>query len=209
MSSITHRPPFDAETEASMNAIAEQLPVITPEMIASLREVPLPVSFSEELLAEHDAVAVSVEYRLAPEFPDPCPVKDCYAGLVWTAANAAQLGLDPQRLMIAGASAGGGLAAGTTLIARDRRGPQLTGQLLDCPMVDDRDATVSTGSLAAGAFGDHALPVRDPARDADCCVSQRHDDRAPDARRDRHLDGSRRGAVVLEPCGDRHAPHRA
>ncbi|MEL0525935.1 alpha/beta hydrolase, partial [Neisseria gonorrhoeae] len=82
MSSITHRRPFDAETEASMNAIAEQLPVITPEMIASLREAPLPVSFSEELLAEHDAVAVSVEYRLAPEFPDPCPVEDCYAGLV-------------------------------------------------------------------------------------------------------------------------------
>ncbi|KUG54862.1 MULTISPECIES: alpha/beta hydrolase [Kocuria] len=153
MSSITHRPPFDAETEASMNAIAEQLPVITPEMIASLREVPLPVSFSEELLAEHDAVAVSVEYRLAPEFPDPCPVEDCHAGLVWTAANAAQLGIDPQRLMIAGASAsaGGGLAA-AHLSAPARDDPRVVAR---CTRTSrrarrTRASTAGAGDVACG-----------------------------------------------------------
>ncbi|RXZ71886.1 alpha/beta hydrolase, partial [Agromyces albus] len=73
-----------------------------------------------EWVDRFDAVAVTVEYRLAPEFPDPFPVEDCYAGLVWTAEHAEELGIDPARLIIAGASAGGGLAAGTALLARDR-----------------------------------------------------------------------------------------
>lgn len=98
-------------------------------------------------IVDHDAVAVTVEYRLAPEFPDPYPVEDCYAGLVWTADHAAELGIDPDRLIIAGASAGGGLAAGTALLARDRRGPALAGQVLIYPMLDDRDATVSTAQI--------------------------------------------------------------
>lgn len=93
---------------------------------------------------EHDAVVVSVEYRLAPEHPDPFPVEDCYAGLVWVAEHASELGFDPSRLMIAGSSAGGGLAAGTALLARDRQGPQLIGQMLICPMIDDRDSTMSS-----------------------------------------------------------------
>lgn len=97
-----------------------------------------------EWIERFDAVAVTVEYRLAPEFPDPVPVEDCYAGLVWTADHAAELGIDPSRLIIAGASAGGGLAAGVALLARDRNGPALAGQMLICPMLDDRDATVST-----------------------------------------------------------------
>lgn len=95
-------------------------------------------------IVEHDAVAVTAEYRLAPEFPDPYPVEDCYAGLVWTAEHAAELGIDPDRLIVAGASAGGGLSAGTALLARDRNGPRLLGQVLMCPMLDDRDATAST-----------------------------------------------------------------
>ncbi|AWH90980.1 alpha/beta hydrolase [Dietzia lutea] len=95
-------------------------------------------------IVEHNAVVVAPEYRLAPEFPDPYPIEDCYAGLVWTAENAVGLGIDPDRLLITGASAGGGLAAGTALLARDRDGPRLIGQLLIYPMLDDRDATVST-----------------------------------------------------------------
>ncbi|MEU3604688.1 alpha/beta hydrolase [Streptomyces sp. NPDC035033] len=95
-------------------------------------------------VVEHDAVLVTVEYRLAPEFPDPYPVEDCYAGLVWTAENARGLGMDPDRLIIAGQSAGGGLAAGVTLLARDRKGPALLGQVLIYPMLDDRDRTVSS-----------------------------------------------------------------
>ncbi|QFR98183.1 alpha/beta hydrolase fold domain-containing protein [Streptomyces tsukubensis] len=93
---------------------------------------------------EHDAVVVTVEYRLAPEFPDPYPVEDCFAGLKWTFENAADLGIDVQRLIIAGGSAGGGLAAGTTLLARDRQLPPLFGQVLQCPMLDDRNETVSS-----------------------------------------------------------------
>ncbi|MGQ4512988.1 alpha/beta hydrolase fold domain-containing protein [Streptomyces sp. DW26H14] len=98
-------------------------------------------------LLRHDAVGVSVGYRLAPEHPDPTPVEDCYAGLVWTAEHAGELGIAPDRLVIAGSSAGGGLAAGTALLARDRHGPALAGQLLMYPMLDDRDDTVSTAQI--------------------------------------------------------------
>lgn len=95
-------------------------------------------------IVAHDAVAVTVEYRIAPEFPDPYPVEDCYAGLLWTAEHADELGIDPNRLIIAGTSAGGGLAAGNALMARDRSGPRLAGQVLMCPMLDDRDQTASS-----------------------------------------------------------------
>ncbi|MEU0969206.1 alpha/beta hydrolase [Streptomyces sp. NPDC005917] len=98
-------------------------------------------------VAEGSAVVVSVEYRLAPEHPDPAPVEDCYAGLVWTAKHAAELGIDPMRLIIIGVSAGGGLAAGTALIARDRAFPELSHQVLVCPMLDDRFQTHSSQML--------------------------------------------------------------
>ena len=96
---------------------------------------------------EIGAVGVSVEYRLAPEHPHPAPVEDCYAGLVWTSKHADELGIDPSRLIIAGASAGGGLAAGTALMARDRGGPTLSHQILMCPMLDDRGVTPSSQEL--------------------------------------------------------------
>lgn len=94
-----------------------------------------------------NGVIVTVEYRLAPEFPDPYPVEDCYAALQWTAESADELGIDTSRLLIGGGSAGGGLAAGTALLARDRRGPALVGQLLIYPMLDDRDESVSTRQI--------------------------------------------------------------
>lgn len=94
--------------------------------------------------AAHDAVVFTVEYRLAPEHPDPIPVEDCYAALAWVADHADDFGVDKERILIAGASAGGGLAAGVALLARDRGGPALIGQALLCPMLDDRDQTVST-----------------------------------------------------------------
>jgi acetyl esterase/lipase len=94
-----------------------------------------------------DAVCVSVEYRLAPEFPDPYPVEDCYAGLVWTAEHAEELGIDASRLLIIGGSAGGGLAAGVALLARDRKGPALFAQVLIYPMLDDRNETVSSHQI--------------------------------------------------------------
>src|SRR3954451_10563373 len=96
---------------------------------------------------QFDGVCISVEYRLAPEFPDPYPVEDCYAGLTWTAEHAAALGIDATRVVIAGGSAGGGLAAGPTLMARDRGGPDLLGQVLIYPMIDDRNDTVSAHQI--------------------------------------------------------------
>lgn len=93
------------------------------------------------------AVMVTVDYRLAPEHPDPYPREDMYAALEWTAANAAEIGVRPDRLMVAGASSGGGLAAGMALAARDRGGPALVAQVLDYPMLDDRCVTPSTAQF--------------------------------------------------------------
>jgi len=103
-----------------------------------------PLAWAKEL----DAVVVSVEYRLAPEHPHPAPVEDVYAGLVWTAEHARELGGDAERIVIAGASAGGGLSAALALLARDRKGPRAMGQLLMCPMLDDRNDSPSTYQMA-------------------------------------------------------------
>jgi acetyl esterase/lipase len=89
-------------------------------------------------------VGVSVEYRLAPETPYPGPLEDCYTGLKWVYDNADQLGVDRNRIGIAGISAGGGLAAALALLARDRGEVPLAFQLLDCPMLDDRQLTPSS-----------------------------------------------------------------
>lgn len=93
---------------------------------------------------QHNCVVVSVDYRLAPESPAPALVHDCYASLVWMAGAAPELGIDADRIMIGGASAGGGLAAGTALFARDNGGPNLIGQLLVFPMLDHRNETPSS-----------------------------------------------------------------
>jgi acetyl esterase/lipase len=99
-------------------------------------------------------VVVSVEYRLAPEHPFPAAVEDCYAGLLWMASHAGEIGLDPDRLIVAGTSAGGGLAASMALLARDRGGPALIGQLLMCPMLDDRAVTPSSSELTGEGVWD-------------------------------------------------------
>ncbi len=98
---------------------------------------------------------VSVDYRLAPECPHPGPVEDCFAGLAWTAEHADELGIDPERIVVAGVSAGGGLAAALALMARDRGGPSLAGQLLMCPMLDDRNDTPSSWQMAGLGVWDH------------------------------------------------------
>jgi acetyl esterase/lipase len=101
-----------------------------------------------DLAEELELVVVSVDYRLAPEHPHPAPVEDCWAGLAWTAAHAAELGIDPGRVVVAGGSAGGNLAAALALMARDRGGPALAGQLLLCPMLDDRNDSPSAVQMA-------------------------------------------------------------
>lgn len=81
-------------------------------------------------------VVVSVDYRLAPEHGFPIPLEDCYAALQWVVDNAATLRVDPAAVTIGGGSAGGNLAAGVALMARDRGGPALIAQWLDIPATD-------------------------------------------------------------------------
>jgi acetyl esterase/lipase len=102
--------------------------------------VPNLLSFVKDL----EAVIISVEYRLAPEHPDPGALEDCYTALDWVGQNLMELGINQSKLMIAGSSAGGGLAAGVALYARDHGGPTICAQLLQCPMIDDRLETLST-----------------------------------------------------------------
>ena len=96
--------------------------------------------------------AVSVDYRLAPETPHPGPVEDCYAALKWLYTHASELGVDPTRIAIGGASAGGGLAAALGLLARDRGEVPLAFQLLIFPMLDDRTVTMADPHPYTGEF---------------------------------------------------------
>ncbi|MEW2572582.1 alpha/beta hydrolase [Streptomyces sp. NPDC047070] len=119
-----------------------------------------------EWLDAFGAVVVSVDYRLAPEATGTTPVEDCHQGLLWIAEHAGELGIDPGRIIVAGASAGGGLAAGVALLARDLDGPAIAAQILICPMLDHRNTTASSRQFADGPgvwtremneFGWHAV----------------------------------------------------
>jgi acetyl esterase/lipase len=100
-----------------------------------------------EWVLNYGAVAAAVDYRLAPEFGDPVPVEDCYAGLEWFASQAEVFGFDRGRVLIGGQSAGGGLSVGTTLLTRDRGRPMPAAMLLMWPMLDDRNQTVSSHQI--------------------------------------------------------------
>jgi acetyl esterase/lipase len=97
---------------------------------------------------------VAIEYRLTPETPYPGAVEDCYSGLTWIVEHAAELGVDPTRIVLEGSSGGAGLVAGVTLLARDRGGPPALGQMLLSPMLDDRNDTPSTRELDDVALWD-------------------------------------------------------
>ena len=96
-----------------------------------------------ETAEQFGATLVSVGYRLAPEHPYPAQINDVYAGLLWAAEHADELGIDPERIVVLGISAGGGLSAALALTVRDKGGPRLLGQLLMCPMLDDRNDSAS------------------------------------------------------------------
>lgn len=89
-------------------------------------------------------VGVSIDYRLAPDTSYPDPLEDCYRGLEWTYEHAEELGVDRDRIGVHGVSAGGGLAAALALVARDRGEVPLAFQVLDSPMLDDRQITPSS-----------------------------------------------------------------
>ncbi|MBX0331221.1 alpha/beta hydrolase [Oscillochloris sp. ZM17-4] len=126
------------------------------------------------MVTQVGCVMVSVDYRLAPETAAPGSVEDCYAALSWLHANAAELGVDPGRIAIGGASAGGGMAAALGLLTRDRGAIPLAFQLLIYPMLDDRTCTASAPHPHVGEFiwtpesnhfGWAALLGHEPGRD--------------------------------------------
>ena len=104
-----------------------------------------------------EAIVVSVDYRLAPEHPFPAGVDDCWAALQWVGEHAAELGGDPNRIAVAGDSAGGNLSAVMALLARDNGGPPLAFQLLWYPMV-----TADLSGLPPAYIG---TAEHDPLRD--------------------------------------------
>jgi acetyl esterase len=98
------------------------------------------------------AIVVSVDYRLAPEFPWPAGVDDVFAVTEWAARRAGELGGDPTRLLVAGDSAGGNLAAVTALLARDRGQPAIAGQLLIYPALAADFGTESYRRFGSGYY---------------------------------------------------------
>ncbi|WP_280483949.1 alpha/beta hydrolase [Nocardia farcinica] len=99
-----------------------------------------------------DAVVVSVDYRRAPEHPGPAAMEDLYAAVTWVHRHAGEFGGDPERIAVAGDSAGGNLAATVSLAARDRGGPPIAAQVLIYPAIDDDFDTESYRRYGAGYY---------------------------------------------------------
>ena len=155
---------------------------------------------------------LAVDYRVAPEYPHPAPVEDCFAALGWLHEHAAELGIDPGRIAVMGDSGGGGLAAGVALLARDR-GTPLAHQILVYPMLDDRNTTPDpelvpfaawtydsnrigwTALLGAATGGDDVPSYAAPAREQDLARGRA---RVRRGRRARHL--PRRGHQLRTPA---------
>ncbi|MEK4094015.1 alpha/beta hydrolase [Viridibacillus sp. FSL H8-0110] len=106
----------------------------------------------ERFVQTAKCVVVSVDYRLAPEHQYPAAIEDCYAGLVWMTNEADSLGIDVNRVAIAGASGGGGLTAALAIMARDKGGPSIIFQMPLYPMLDNRNITPSSYEITE----DHA-----------------------------------------------------
>lgn len=101
----------------------------------------------KRIVRDVGCLVTSVEYRLAPEHPYPAALHDCYAALRWLHDHAGDLGVDPTRIGVGGLSAGGGLAAGVAMVARDRGEVPVCFQWLVYPMLDDRNETPSSQEI--------------------------------------------------------------
>jgi len=97
-----------------------------------------------------DCVVFSVDYRLAPENKFPIPVEDCYWTAKWVSETGFERYADGTRLAVGGDSAGGNLAAAVCMMARDRRGPKISFQLLICPVTNHAFDTESYRKFADG-----------------------------------------------------------
>ncbi|MFN4354275.1 alpha/beta hydrolase [Parvibaculum sp.] len=93
---------------------------------------------------------IAVDYRLAPEHPFPAAIDDAYAATKWVEANASEIGIDPNRIAVAGDSAGGNLAAAVSLRSKAEKGPHIAFQLLIYPVTDAPRTTQSYKDFAAG-----------------------------------------------------------
>ncbi|MEK4427039.1 alpha/beta hydrolase [Solibacillus sp. FSL K6-1523] len=111
----------------------------------------------ERFVKEANCVVVSVDYRLAPEHPYPAPLEDCYSALKWVADNCEALNIDPIRIGIAGASAGGGLTAALALLAKDRQGPSLIFQMPLYPMINDLNDSFSNKEITGNYIWNYSL----------------------------------------------------
>jgi len=90
-----------------------------------------------QLAVEGACAVVSVAYRLSPEHPFPAPVDDCFAAVRWVHDSGQDVGIDPTRIAVTGASAGATIAAAVSIMARDRGGPRISLQLLLYPALDN------------------------------------------------------------------------
>lgn len=86
---------------------------------------------------------IFVDYRLAPKYAFPVGVEDCYAAFEWVCKNAEVLGIDKNKIAVGGDSAGGALAAAVSIMARDRKAPEICFQMLIYPVTDARQITKS------------------------------------------------------------------
>jgi acetyl esterase/lipase len=103
-----------------------------------------------EMAQSIGCVIVSVDYRLAPEHPFPAALHDAFCALQWLFSDSVALNIDPTRIAVGGASAGGGLATTLARYARDHGENRLVFQLLIYPMLDDRNATPSSHAITDG-----------------------------------------------------------
>ncbi|MFZ2469339.1 MAG: alpha/beta hydrolase [Parvibaculum sedimenti] len=104
------------------------------------------------LANESGCKVVAVDYRLAPEHKFPAAAEDAFAAVQWVEAHAAEIGVDANRIAVAGDSAGGNLAAVVSLMARDAKGPHISFQMLIYPVTDTNTDTISYREFAEGHF---------------------------------------------------------